>query len=139
MAKKSKQKQVKKIYPPADILRAFKEIYPEVELSEVEWSWEVPYKIWEADFEHEGKEYEVEITVTGHWLLTEVEVPKKDVPASVLKTLKALYEGAEIGDVEKVLYSNGDVHYEFDMKKGEKEFEVQLREDGLFIAEGKDL
>jgi hypothetical protein len=136
---KKNKKSETLLFPPSDVLRTFKQLYPQINLAQVEWSWEVPLKIWEADFEWEGKEHEVEITVTGHHLLTEVELTHAEVPEAVMKAVKKHYPEEEIGDVECVFYSNQDVHYEFDIKRGKKEFEAHFREDGLFIGEGKDL
>jgi hypothetical protein len=128
-----------KFFVPADILRVFKYEFPEVNPAEVVWSWEVPYKIYEAEFSLDNREYEVEITVTGHHLLTEIEIPNKELPKVIKKAIEDKYPDWEIDEVERVEYSHGDTHYEIDLKKGEVEIEVHFREDGLFIAEGEDL
>jgi hypothetical protein len=138
MAKKKKNTE-ERLFPPAEILRTLKYEFPDVNLSAVEWSWEVPFKIWEADFELDKRHYEAEITVTGHLLLVEIEVPQKEVPEGVLKAVKAQFEGATIESVSHILYGNDDVHYEFSLKKGNTAFEVHYREDGQFVGKGKDL
>ncbi|MCU0444321.1 MAG: PepSY-like domain-containing protein [Microscillaceae bacterium] len=137
-AKKSDEK-VPQFFVPADILRVFKYEFPEVDASTVEWSWEVYNKIYEAEFVFENREYEVEITVTGHHLLTEIEIPTKELPKIVKKAVEEKYPDFEIEEVERIEYSNGDIHYEIDLKHEEKELEVHFREDGLFVAEGEDL
>ena len=38
------------LFAPDEILRVFKESYPDVSQSDVEWAWEVPAKIYEASF-----------------------------------------------------------------------------------------
>lgn len=134
-----------KFFVPAEILRVFKERFPEVEVGDVEWEWEVPHKIYEAEFEYQDATYEVEITVTGHHLLTEVKVSEEDIPEVVKSACTNKYEGWKIDGAEKIYYSNGDVHYDLELLKevevseneeGEKEEkEVLFREDGLFIAE----
>jgi len=142
--KKSKQtrkrkKKEEKLFVPAEILRVFKDAFPEVELGDVEWEWEVPQKIYEAEFKHQNYEYEVEITVTGHHLLTEVEIPEEEIPEVVKSACSRKFRGWKIDEVEKVSYSNGDVYYELELSKEkddeEQEKEVLFREDALFIAE----
>ncbi|MCS7028269.1 MAG: PepSY-like domain-containing protein [Bacteroidia bacterium] len=129
----------KTLIPPNEILREFKSYYPEVDLSQVIWTWEVPFKIYEAEFVHEGKEYEAEFTVTGHWLLTEEEIKLSDVPEHIIETAKARYAKAKLEEASKITYSNGDVCYELGFTAKDKTFEVLYREDGLFIGRGREL
>ncbi len=131
-----------KIFVPADILRTFKAYFPDVEATAVTWGWEVPNKIYEAEFEHEGKQHEVEITVTGHLLLTETNISLEDVPDAILDAVQAKYPEYLIEEAELVVWGNDDTCYEFDLKHKEDEsktLEVQFREDGMFVAEGDDL
>jgi hypothetical protein len=132
----------KKLFVPADILRTFKAYFPDVEATKVAWSWEVPYKIYEAEFEHEGKQHEVEITVTGHLLLTETNISLEDVPDALLDIVQARYPDYLIEEAELVEWGNDDMYYEFNLKHKEddsKTFEAQFREDGMFVAKGEDL
>ena len=126
-------------FVPNDILRVFRGLYPNVDLCQVEWSWEVPGKIYEADFELNGHEYEVEITVTGHHLLTEIEGP--EASKLVRNVLAELYPDHSVDACTWVHYSNGDLSFEFELTsaKDGREFEVHLREDGQFLLEGIDL
>lgn len=123
---------------PAEILRAFKKVFPKVDVSRVTWSWEVPHKIYEAAFEQDTYSYEVEITVTGHHLLTEIYVRTEALPEGVRQNIEAAFPGAIIESVERVTYSNGDVQYEVDIITGDGEREVLVREDGLLLDRGKD-
>lgn len=47
------------MFVPTEILRVFKRLYPEVGINSVEWSWEVPGKIYEAEFKINDQEFEV--------------------------------------------------------------------------------
>jgi hypothetical protein len=132
-------KKKKALVPPSEILREFKSYYPEVDLTQVMWSWEVPFKIYEAEFVLEGKEYEVEFTVTGHWLLTEEEIKLSEVPDHIIEIAKTRYNKAKLEEASKVIYSNGDICYELGFTGKDNTFEVLFREDGLFIGRGKDL
>ncbi|MGH1338461.1 MAG: hypothetical protein ACRBFS_20265 [Aureispira sp.] len=129
------------LHVPNEILRVFKEYYPEVSLSDVEWGWEVPAKIYEASFDNGEVDFEVEITVTGHLLLTEISLDIEDVPAHIVIAASAQFEDHSIKEAAMVQYSNGDISYELDLKSAQtgEEFEAHFREDGAFIAKGYDL
>ncbi len=129
------------LHVPNEILRVFKEYYPDVSLSEVEWGWEIPAKIYEASFDNGEVDFEVEITVTGHLLLTEISMDIDDLPENIVASANAHFEDHSIEEVAMVQYSNGDISYELDLKSTQtgEEFEVHFREDGVFIAKGYDL
>lgn len=126
---------------PSEILRVFKEYYPDVSMSDVEWGWEVPAKIYEASFGNGEVDFEVEITVTGHLLLTEISMDLEDVPALIIAAANARFKDHSIEGVSMVQYSNGDISYELELKAAdtEEEFEAHFREDGVFLAKGYDL
>jgi len=130
-----------KLYVPNEILRTFKEYYPDVPLSVVEWGWEVPAKIYEASFENGEVDYEVEITVTGHLLLSEISLGLEDVPEQVIASANETFEDHSIEEADLVQYSNGDISYELAMKCAStgEEFEAHFRDDGMFLAKGYDL
>ncbi|NJL13478.1 MAG: hypothetical protein HC913_11055 [Microscillaceae bacterium] len=137
---KSKKKAVQeRLFPSDEVLLAFKDYFPDLDLAQVEWSWEVPYKIYEAEFEMDDREYEVEITVTGHLLLTEISIPAEELPEVVRKSMREKFPNQSIEEVERVEYSNGVVHYEIELEKGEKSLEALYREDGLFVGVAEDL
>ena len=128
-----------KLFVPNEILRVFKQLFPQVNPADVSWKWEVPGKIYEAGFKLENNSYEVEITVTGHHLLTEKTI--KDVPKIILDAVKNKYPKHKIDDASLVSFSNGDIYYEVDIisPAKEKESEVLIREDGKFVMKGEDL
>lgn len=128
-----------RLFVPNEILRVFKQLFPQVNTAEITWKWEVPGKIYEASFTLESESYEVEITVTGHHLLTEKKV--KNVPKIILDAIKNKYPKHKTDDASLVSFSNGDVYYEVDIisPAKEKESEVLVREDGKFVMKGEDL
>lgn len=130
-----------KLFVPNEILRVFKEYYPDVNLSDVEWGWEVPAKIYEASFDNGEVDFEVEITVTGHVLLSEISLELSEVPEVVIANANALFEDHSIEEADMIQYSNGDVSYELDLKCAStgEEFEAHFRDDGMFLAKGYDL
>jgi uncharacterized membrane protein YkoI len=139
---KRKKKQAPKndrVFVSSEILLSFKDNFPGIDLSEVKWSWEVFNKIYEAEFEIDGVEYEAEFTVTGHLIVTEVSISIEELPKGIAEIVAEQYPDCKIEEVERLEYSHGETHYEIDLVKGEKEFEVHYREDGMFVAEGEDL
>lgn len=126
---------------PQKIKDALQGAFPDLNLDTVEWSWEVYNKIYEAEFELDNAEYEVEITVTGHHLLTEKELSIADIPTKVMDAVKEKYPESNVSEVEQVTWSTGEVFYELDLEdqKGEEEREIHVSEDGRITAEGEDL
>lgn len=140
--RKKRQAREEKLFVPSEILRVLKNAFPELDLSQVEWEWEIPHKIYEAEFTYQDSEYEVEITVSGHHLLTEKEISDEEIPAHIKSACKRKFRSWEIEEVEEVVYDNGDVYYEIELSKEKDEEdlekEVLFREDGLFVGEIND-
>jgi hypothetical protein len=129
MAIKSKSKQTAKkvssniamAKPPLAVRKLLTELFPEVKPKEIEWGWEIPHKIYEAEFMLDGISHEVEITVTGHHLLTEQNIPVDLVPLNLQKEVKAKYKPFTIDSAEIVSLGNGKMHYELDLKSKKDE------------------
>lgn len=138
-SKSRKKQSPERLYPSDEVLLSFKDAFPNIDIATVEWAWEVPYKIYEASFEYEDREYEVEITITGHLLLAEISISPDELPEIVRKSMREKYPNQSIDEVERVEYSNGMICYEIELEKGEKSREVLYREDGLFIGVEEDL
>ena len=137
--KQKRQERRRRVHVPSEILRLFKEYFPEVDLTQVEWSWEVPGKIYQAEFEHGGQEQEAEFTINGFLLCVETEIPEEELPESLRAVVKERYPKYEISGVEEVDYMNGEIHYEVELDNGENEFEILIREDGWVIVAAEDL
>lgn len=138
-SKVKKQASKERVFPGDEVLIMFKEMFPETPLETVEWSWEVPYKIYEAEFSQDGRDYEVEILITGTPLLVEISIEADELPEIVRKSMREKYPNQSIDEVERVEYSNGLVMYEIELEKGGKSYEVLYREDGKFVGEAESL
>lgn len=68
-------------------------------MAEGEWPWEVPPTIYEAVFKHNNLSVEVEITVTGHHLVTETDLPISALPAIVREGMEDNFENHKILDM----------------------------------------
>lgn len=130
----------KRLVPPSEIIRTLKGHFPELDMTTVEWSWEVYNKIYEAEFEHEGEAYEVEITINAELLLVEQAIDVDDVPENIIIKAEERFPDCDITEAEQIELSNGDVYFELTLVKenGEK-FEVHYREDGVMTALADDL
>ncbi len=124
-----------KLYVPNDILRVFKNLYPEIDAQDVKWKWEVPGKIYQAEFILSDQCFEVEITVTGHHLLTETSI-KHAIPDAVRTTVSRFFADRTILSATLILYSNDLIAYEVVL---DDDCQVLVREDGLLLLEDTDL
>jgi len=86
-------------------------------------------------------EYEVEITVTEHLLLSEISMGCDDIPEAVIVAVNETVEDHSIKEAALVQYSNGDISYELTLKckRTGTEFEAHFRDDGMFLVKGHDL
>jgi hypothetical protein len=124
---------------PLSIIEDIKTRFPEVETSEIEWSWEVPNKILEAEITHEGIEYELEYSISGLLISIESYLEISEIPTAVVNAVESQFPGAEIHEAERVEYSNGVIHIELDINHEDKDFEAHYREDGTLVLTGDDL
>ncbi|HEX8340866.1 MAG TPA: hypothetical protein VF624_08155 [Tepidisphaeraceae bacterium] len=66
----------------------------------------------------------------------EVVISEKDVPAEVMSGVNKTFAGAKIGKVEKETYTDGTVHYEFDLKLPDgKMQEAEFNDKGELLPE----
>jgi uncharacterized membrane protein YkoI len=130
----------KRLVPPSEIIRTLKGHFPELDMTTVEWSWEVYNKIYEAEFEHEGEAYEVEITINAELLLVEQAIDVDDVPENIIIKAEERFPDCDITEAEQIELSNGDVYFELTLvKENGEQFEVHYREDGVMTALAEDL
>jgi uncharacterized membrane protein YkoI len=130
----------KRLVPPSEIIRTLKGHFPELDMTTVEWSWEVYNKIYEAEFEHEGEAYEVEITINAELLLVEQAIDVDDVPENIIIKAEERFPDCDITEAEQIELSNGDVYFELTLvRENGEQFEVHYREDGIMTALDEDL
>jgi len=138
---KKQSKDILEAKPPLAVRKLVTELFPEVKPKEIEWSWEIPHKIYEAEFMLDGISHEVEVTVTGHHLLTEQNIPVDLVPINLLNEIKARYKQFTVGSAELVSLGNGKMYYELDLKSKKDEEEsktVLIWPNGIIREEGED-
>lgn len=84
---------------------------------------------WEAEFKMNGSEMSASFDNEGKWLATEVELSEKDLPPTVLKTVKTAYADWKIEEVESIETSDMK-GYELGIEKGKEELEIIVTADG---------
>ncbi len=84
---------------------------------------------WEAEFKINGKEMSACFDNVGKWTATEAELSEKDLPAEVMKAVKAAYPDWKIEDVESIETPEMK-GYELGIEKGKEELEIVVTADG---------
>ena len=84
---------------------------------------------WEAEFKMNGTEMSASFDNAGKWMATEAELSEKDLPAAVLKAVKAAYGDWKIEDVESIETPEMK-GYELGIEKGKEELEITVTADG---------
>lgn len=124
---------------PQNILDDLTARFPDLDIAQVEWSWEVSGKILEAEFSHDGMEYEIEYSISGLLISTETWANVDELPEAVTNAVQENFPEATVNSAERVEYSNGVVHLELDITHEGRDFEAHFREDGTLVLTGDDL
>lgn len=112
---------------PAAVKTAFAKNFPTVK--SVKWSKEKEGEF-EAEFKNGSMEQSSNFDAAGKWLVTETEIKKKDLPATVQNTIKNEFAGYEIEEAEKVEMPDQPLSYEVKLEKGEMTLSVVITSDG---------
>ena len=111
---------------------AFKKQYPEAE--DVEWGKD-DNDYYEASFKLAGKKYRADYSQQGEWIETESSIKFGDLPEAVKKTIRERYNKDDITEIEKVEHASRGLFYDVEFKRGGKNKDVEIRENGEVIKE----
>lgn len=114
---------------PTKVKTAFSEKFPYAK--KVKWDKENA-KEWEAEFKMNGKEYSSNFTLEGTWKETEYEIKKTEIPDAVQISIAENFKDYKIKEAEISETAKGKF-YEFELKKGEAEFEVAFSPKGELV------
>ena len=79
--------------------------------------WELEDGKWEAEFEYDGKEYEVVYDENANWIKTEYEMTEDELTQNMKDILAQDYSKYEVLEIEK--YETPDnIYYKLEMQKG---------------------
>lgn len=116
---------------PGPVLAALQQRFPYA----MNVKWEVEDDGYEAEFEFNGHEVEVEFDKDGNFRLKETAVPVEKLPEDVKAALfEAFDTEVEITEAELVETHDGRILYELDIK-----LEVHVESRFNVVAVGKDL
>jgi hypothetical protein len=111
---------------PVNVKTAFSQKFPNAK--KIKWDVENE-KEWEAEFKMEGKKMSANFDNEGKWLETETGVDKKDLPETVLGSLKNEFKEYSIEEVEFV--ENSEYKgYEIKLEADEADIEVMIDSNG---------
>jgi hypothetical protein len=112
--------------PPKQVTDTFSKKFANA--TKVKWGMEDKTE-WEAEFKMDGKEMSASYDLEGKWINTEAKLTEKDLPANVLKAVKAAYADWKIESVES--YETPEMKgYELGIEKGKEELEILVSAEG---------
>ena len=115
---------------PSVITEAFAKQFPNAD--KVKWGKENA-KEYEAEFVLKGTRMSANYDLHGNWKETETEIPVKNLPGTVVKSINAKYPGAIIFEADEIENTGGKIIFEADIKVNGKKKEVELLADGKFV------
>jgi len=111
---------------PEAVKSAFSQKFPDV--TNVKWDKENDNE-WEAEFKINGMDYSANFENSGAWTETEYKINLKDIPEAVKTSLDNESAGSKIKESEVCETKEGKV-YEFVIRKGDNEIELQINDAG---------
>jgi hypothetical protein len=119
----------KEVEAPVIVEKAFNQKFPDAK--SVEWGSESKNE-WEAEFTVDGKKMSASFDSLAVWMVTEIVISEKELPAAVVNTLNKDFAGFKKSLIE--IYEDTKIKgYELGLKKGEASMEVILDNNGKVI------
>jgi uncharacterized membrane protein YkoI len=123
---------------PKAVQEAVKARFPGADVTSIEKETEDGKVVYDIELKHQGRKYEMDIHEDGTVIEIEKEIPLKDVPAAVTKTLKEKFPTATVKEVMEVNKVKGRVetpdHYEVTIETADKKKqEVIVSLDGKSV------
>jgi hypothetical protein len=127
---------------PAKVMAAVKERFPNPEFTSITKEMENNAVIYDIEFKHKGKKYEMDIKEDGTVVEIEKEVAVKDLAAAVTKAIEAKYPKSTIKEIMEVNLVNGKEEkpdrYEIIIETADKKtLELEVSLDGKSIKGGE--
>jgi uncharacterized membrane protein YkoI len=113
---------------PQMMLDKVAELFPSQNLDNIHWV--QPKYGWEAQFELDGQEIEVEFDKSGNWIETELEnVARTMIPQRVLAAVQSRFPLAQFKEYE-IEYTHDGTFYEIEIMDGSQERELYYNDKG---------
>ncbi|QPH40662.1 PepSY-like domain-containing protein [Pedobacter endophyticus] len=117
---------------PAAVKSAFMKAYPKA----TDVDWEMKGSNYEADFDLAKVDYKATYTSAGKAISFEKDIPNSQLPALIVKNIKAKYPQGRIDDVD-LINTGGKISYKVDIE-GTPDVNVWYTADGKFVKELAD-
>ena len=117
---------------PVKVLTAFHKAYPNGKIKGTSIEKENGHGYYEIESVEGTKHRDMLITHSGKIKEVETTIPENELPAPVMKTLKAKYKELKINKAEQVK-SGGKVTYELSFKSNNKMHRVVILPDGKIV------
>jgi hypothetical protein len=120
-------------------------LYPNAEIEEVEAEKE-GLKVYEVEFEQNGREVEATLAADGTLVEVETEMTVEDLPGPVAKAIEKAAEGATIKEVEKevtyavvklVKLDEPQTSYEAELSREGAKCEIEVAADGTILEQSE--
>jgi hypothetical protein len=131
-AEGEREETAMKITVPEEVAAAFQTKFAAA--TEIEWGKESATEF-EAEFKLDGKKMSANFDATGKWLETEAILSAEELPAPVLRTLKAQFGEYQVKKVESLEKASEPMTFEVKLEKGETILEVVLDASGKVVKQ----
>jgi len=131
---------------PPKAAKAVKKAFPNAKIVDTELENENGVKLYEVTVVDDDRRFEVTVSPQGTLVEIENDVPVKDLPGPVVKTVAKHAKGGRITEAEKVearaVVKAGKLvkldkprtFYEIEVRKGGKELEINVLPDGTLLG-----
>jgi len=115
---------------PESVRKNFQEKYP----GENDPDWRLDKNNnFESHFKIDGIKYRADFSPDGHWIETETNIKKKNLPKPIKKILKKKYDDNKIYEIEKVEHFLKGTFYDVELKIDGHKKDIEFKADGTII------
>jgi len=122
--------------PKKDVPNAVKAVFSKAYTKATDVDWERKGSNYEVDFNLARVDHKALYTATGKRISLQKDIPNKELPATIAKSIKTKYPQGRIDDVDQI-NTGGKVSYKIDIE-GTPDVNVWYGADGKFIKEAAD-
>ena len=119
---------------PQAVQDALGKALPDVQITELTQEVEDGFLVYEAAYETNGREHELELTEGGEIIETEEQIAPSSLPPAILARSQDQFPDAKITEAERVVVT----FYEIELKAAGKEHEIKILANGRVLEDEED-
>ncbi len=119
---------------PQAVQDALGKALPDVQITELTQEVEDGFLVYEAAYETNGREHELELTEGGEIIETEEQIAPSSLPPAILARIQDQFPDAKITEAERVVVT----FYEIELKAAGKEHEIKILANGRVLEDEED-